>query len=54
MIAVFHGALEVEELNFIEKRMIKAVKAPTGDFWDREAIITWATAVADTLKEPAS
>ena len=54
MIAVFHGALEGEELNFIEKRMIKAVKAPTGDFRDWEAIITWATVAAETLKGPVS
>ena len=53
-IIVFHGALEVEELNFIEKRMIKAVKAPTGDFRDWEGIITWATAIAETLKDPVS
>ena len=50
-IVVFHGALEVEALNFIEKRMIKMVEAPTGDFRDWQGIIAWATAVAETLKE---
>ena len=53
-IVVFHGELDEEELNFIEKRMIKMVQAPTGDFRDWEGIITWATAVAETLKEQVS
>jgi menaquinone-dependent protoporphyrinogen oxidase len=53
-IVVFHGALEVDDLNFIEKRMIKMVKSPTGDFRDWEEISAWATAVAETLKEPVS
>ena len=53
-IVVFHGALDVDELNFIEKRMVKMVESPTGDFRDWEGIITWATAVANTLKESVS
>lgn len=53
-IVVFHGALKVKELNFIEKRMIKMVDSPTGDFRDWEGITDWATAVAETLKEPLS
>jgi len=50
-IAVFHGAMDVNKLNFIEKWMIKNVKAPLGDFRDWEAITAWATAIADELKE---
>jgi menaquinone-dependent protoporphyrinogen oxidase len=50
-IAVFHGALNTKKLNFIEKWMIKNVKAPVGDFRDWEAITSWATAIADVLKE---
>lgn len=53
-IVVFHGALDEDDLNFIEKRMIKMVKAPTGDFRDWEGIINWATAAADTIKLPVS
>jgi menaquinone-dependent protoporphyrinogen oxidase len=53
-IVVFHGALEVNDLNFIEKRMIKMVESPTGDFRDWEGITDWATAVVDTLKEAVS
>ena len=49
-IAVFHGATDVNKLNFIEKWMLKNVKAPVGDFRDWEAITAWATAIADELK----
>ena len=50
-IAVFHGSVDVEKLNAIEKWMLKNVQAPTGDFRDWDAITSWATAVADALKE---
>jgi len=55
-IAVFHGDVNVNKLNFIEKWMIKNVKAPVGDFRDWEAITVWATSIADVLNEtvPAS
>ena len=49
-IAIFHGAVELKKLNFIEKRMIRTVKAPLGDFRDWDAITSWATAIADALK----
>jgi menaquinone-dependent protoporphyrinogen oxidase len=50
-IAVFHGALNAEKLNLIERWLIKNVKAPPGDFRDWDAITSWATAIADVLKE---
>jgi menaquinone-dependent protoporphyrinogen oxidase len=53
-IAVFHGDVNMKKLNFIEKWMIKNVKAPLGDFRDWEAITSWATAIADVLKEAVS
>jgi menaquinone-dependent protoporphyrinogen oxidase len=53
-IAVFHGELDPEKMNFIERTMIKNMKVPTGDFRDWEMITEWATAVADTLKETAA
>jgi menaquinone-dependent protoporphyrinogen oxidase len=53
-IAVFHGAVDVGKLNFIEKWMLKNVKAPSGDFRDWDAITSWATAIADELKEAVS
>jgi len=51
--AVFFGAIDVDRLGFIEKRMIKAVKAPTGDFRDWDAIGAFADRIADALtREP--
>jgi menaquinone-dependent protoporphyrinogen oxidase len=50
-IAVFHGAVNMKKLNLIEKWMLKNVKAPLGDFRDWEDITSWATAIADVLKE---
>lgn len=50
-IAVFHGAIHKQKLNFIEKWMLNNVKAPLGDFRDWDAITSWATAIADVLRE---
>ena len=50
-IAIFHGAMEIENLSRLEKWMIKKVKAPIGDFRDWEAITRWAMAIADVLKK---
>jgi len=50
-VAVFHGAVDADKLNFIEKWMLKNVKAPIGDFRDWEAITSWATAIAAELRE---
>ena len=50
-IAIFHGAIELEKLNFFEKWIIKKVKAPLGDFRDWNVITTWATAIAEELKQ---
>jgi menaquinone-dependent protoporphyrinogen oxidase len=50
-IALFHGAVNTKKLNLIEKWMLKNVKAPAGDFRDWDAITSWATAIADVLKE---
>jgi menaquinone-dependent protoporphyrinogen oxidase len=50
-IAVFHGVINREKLNFLEKWMLKTVKAPIGDFRDWEAITAWAGAIAEELKQ---
>ncbi|NJN81319.1 MAG: hypothetical protein HC802_02890 [Caldilineaceae bacterium] len=50
-IVLFHGELDEDELNFLEKWTIKMVKAPTGDFRDWEAIDRWASEIAAALKE---
>ena len=49
-VAVFHGALDPDKMNGLEKLMIKNVKAPVGDFRDWEAITVWAMAIVDALK----
>lgn len=50
-IAVFHGSLNREKLSFIEKWMIKNVKAPIGDFRNWDSIVSWAKDIANKLKE---
>jgi menaquinone-dependent protoporphyrinogen oxidase len=49
-IAVFGGALDPAKMNFLDKMMIKNVKAPTGDFRDWEAVDAWARSIAAALK----
>lgn len=49
-IAVFHGSLALDDLNFLEKWAIKNVKAPIGDFRDWEMITAWAQSIAELLK----
>jgi menaquinone-dependent protoporphyrinogen oxidase len=50
-VALFHGHLDMDKLNFIEKGILKNVKAPIGDFRDWDAIAAWATSIADLLKQ---
>ncbi len=50
-IAVFGGQIDPEKLNLPEKLIVKAVKAPTGDFRDWRAIDAWAAAIADALQK---
>lgn len=52
-IAVFSGELDPKKLSFFERWIIKNVKAPVGDFRDWDAITSWATMIADTLKKEA-
>jgi menaquinone-dependent protoporphyrinogen oxidase len=53
-IAVFHGAVDVDKLNFLEKWMLKNVKTPVGDFRDWETIAAWAGAIAEELQAGAT
>ena len=48
-IAVFHGHLNPEKLNFLEKWMLKNIQSPVGDFRDWEAITSWAETIAGVL-----
>lgn len=49
-IAVFNGELDPQKLGFAEKLILKAVKAPTGDFRNWEAIAKWAEDIARALQ----
>jgi len=51
-ITVFHGVVDPEKMNVIEKQMMKMVKSPAGDYRDWDAITAWAMAIAGELKKP--
>ena len=46
---VFFGALDHHRLSFAERMVVKAVRAPEGDFRDWEAIEAWAASIARDL-----
>ncbi len=46
---VFFGALDHQRLSFAERMVVKAVRAPEGDFRDWEAIDVWAANIARDL-----
>lgn len=46
---IFVGKLEKDSLGFAEKLIVKAVKAPYGDFRDWQAIRGWAAGIAEAL-----
>lgn len=52
-ITLFHGAMNKEKLNLLERWMIKNVKASVGDFRDWQAIAAWAASIASAVKEEA-
>lgn len=49
--AVFGGRLNAKDLNFLEKRMTRMVKAPLGDFRDWPSIVSWAVSIARELEK---
>lgn len=50
-VAVFHGNIDPQKLNFLQKWAIKnVVKKPFGDFRDWEMIAAWTTSIAGALK----
>lgn len=53
-IVVFHGKLDLAQLTFFEKTIVKMVHAPMGDFREWEVIRQWATRIAESLGEKAS
>lgn len=46
---VFFGVLDHNRLSFAERMMVKAVRAPEGDFRNWKAIDTWAASIARDL-----
>ena len=46
---IFFGALDHNKLSFAERMMVKAVRAPEGDFRDWQAIKAWAASIARDL-----
>ena len=46
---IFFGALDHSHLSFAERVMVKAVRAPEGDFRDWQVIEAWAASIARNL-----
>ena len=46
---VFSGALDTAALGFGERMVVKAVKAPDGDFRDWDEIAAWAEEIAESV-----
>lgn len=46
---VFSGSLDADKLGFLERKMIKAAKAPVGDFRDWDEVRAYADQIADAL-----
>jgi len=46
---IFFGALDYSHLSFAEWVMVKAVRAPEGDFRDWQVIEAWAASIARNL-----
>jgi menaquinone-dependent protoporphyrinogen oxidase len=47
---VFAGKLDKKRLNFAERAIARALRAPEGDFRDWDEIRKWAAGIADHLK----
>jgi menaquinone-dependent protoporphyrinogen oxidase len=52
-VAFFAGAIDMNRLNLAEKLIVKAVKAPDGDFRDWAVIEAWASGIAGALQMTA-
>lgn len=50
-IAFFQGSLDPGKLNLGERLVVRALKVPTGDYRDWEAIASWAAGIAQALKD---
>ncbi len=50
---VFGGKLDKSQLNFGEKALVTALRAPEGDYRDWDEIRAWASEIADALESGA-
>lgn len=50
-ITFFHGVLDEDALGLGEKLVVKAIRAPMGDYRNWEAITAWAEEIAQALKQ---
>ncbi len=50
---LFHGAVDLQKLNPLERWMFKNAKSAVGDFRDWKMITSWATGIAEALKQAA-
>ena len=46
---IFFGALDHHKLSFAERMVVKAVRAPEGDFRDWQTVQAWAAGIAQDL-----
>ena len=46
---LFAGKLDVDQLGFAERAIIKALRAPCGDFREWDEISRWANEIAAAL-----
>jgi menaquinone-dependent protoporphyrinogen oxidase len=49
-LAVFHGVINFDKMNFLERNVMKMMKSPEGDFRDWDAINNWAKGIAARVK----
>jgi len=49
-ITIFHGKVELQKLNFIERWLLNNVHSPIGDYRDWPSIAAWAEEIAAELK----
>jgi menaquinone-dependent protoporphyrinogen oxidase len=49
-IALFHGAIDMTKLDYVEKQIVKEFKPFVGDFRDWDAINNWCVTIAAALR----
>jgi menaquinone-dependent protoporphyrinogen oxidase len=51
-IVIFHGAIDLQKLNRLDRWMFRNVSSTVGDFRNWDAIAAWASRIAAALQEP--